>query len=69
MCNTPFCTNGFVDEFLSLLKSFVLPKPNYFPNFHYEAKSLIQNLGLGYVTIHACENGCVLYCNEHIELL
>jgi hypothetical protein len=65
-CATNHCTNGFEDELLSLLKTFVLPKPNNLPNFHYEAKTLIQNLGFGYVTIHACQNGCVLYHNEHV---
>jgi hypothetical protein len=33
---------------------------------HYKAKSLIQNLGLRYVTIHLYENGCILYRKEHV---
>jgi hypothetical protein len=67
-CATHHYTNGFVDELLSLLKNFMLPKPNNLFNFHYEAMNLIQNLGLGYLTIHACENDCVLYHNEHMAL-
>jgi hypothetical protein len=46
----------------------MLPKPNNLFSFHYEAKSLIQNLGLGYLIIHACENGRVLYRNEHMAI-
>lgn len=57
-------TNGFVDEFLSLLQFFFFPKCNNFPRSHYETKRLIQNLGLGYTPIHAYDNGCVLYCSQ-----
>jgi hypothetical protein len=35
------CTNGFVDELLSLLCNSILPKPNNLPKSHYEAKNLI----------------------------
>lgn len=64
-CTTHYCTNGFVDELLSLLGNSILLKPNNLPKLHYEARNLIQNLGLGYVSIHLCQNGCVLYQNEH----
>jgi len=62
-CTTHHCTNGIVNELFSLLKNLVFPAPNNLPKSHYEA--LIQNLGLGYISIHACQNGCVLYQNEH----
>jgi hypothetical protein len=61
---THHCTNGFVDQLLSLLQNFVILLNNL-PKSHYEAKSLVQNLGLGYISIHACQNGCVLYWNGH----
>jgi hypothetical protein len=64
-CTTHHYTNGFVNELLFLLINFVFPKPNNLPQSHYEAKTLIQNLGLGYISIHACQNGCALYRNEH----
>ncbi len=57
---THHCTNGFVDQLLSLLQNFVLLKLNNLPKSHCEAKSLVQNLGLGYISIHACQNGCVV---------
>jgi hypothetical protein len=63
-CATHHYTNGSVDELLSLLTNSMFPKPNNLLSFHYEANSLIQNLG--YVTIHACENGCISYHNEHM---
>jgi hypothetical protein len=53
-CTTHHCTNGFVNELLSLLRNSVFPTPNNLPKSHYEAKTLIQNLGLGYISIHAC---------------
>jgi hypothetical protein len=64
-CTTHHCTDGFVNELLSLLRNSIFPKPNNLPKSHYEAKTLIQNLGLGHISIHACQNGCVLYQNEH----
>jgi hypothetical protein len=62
-CATHRCINGFIDK--SLL---FLPKPNNLFKLDYEAKSLIQNLGLKYDTIHSCENGCALCCNEHVVI-
>ncbi len=32
---------------------------------HHSAKSLIQNLCLGYNIFHACDKGCVLFCNQY----
>ena len=28
---------------------------------------MLQGLGLGYISIHACKNDCVLYWAEHID--
>jgi hypothetical protein len=64
-CATHRVTNGFVDKLFSLLQKSIVPNLNNLFTSHYEAKSLIQNPGLGYVIIHACENGCVLYRKEH----
>lgn len=64
-CASHKCTNVFMDELLSLLENYVLPKLNNLPKIHYEVKSLIHNLGLGYESIHACENECVSYHNQH----
>lgn len=35
-------------------------------NFH-EAKKLVKHLGLGYITIHACENDCILFWKKHLK--
>ncbi len=60
--------NGFLDELLSLLQNSILFKPNNLPKSHYEAKMLVQDLGFGYNPIHACNNGCVLYHNQHATI-
>jgi hypothetical protein len=59
------CTTRFVDELLSLLHNSILLKPNNLGKSHYEAKSLIWNLGVGYTSIHSCENGCIMFHREH----
>ena len=35
------------------------------PKSHYEAKKILQDLGLGYECIHACKYDCVLFWKEH----
>jgi len=35
--------------------------------FH-EAKKLVKSIGIGYTSIHACENDCILYWKENIDL-
>ncbi|KAK9062153.1 hypothetical protein SSX86_019339 [Deinandra increscens subsp. villosa] len=49
---------------LSALKT-VLPAKNTIPSSMYEAKKLLKGIGLEYEKIHACENDCVLFWNEH----
>jgi hypothetical protein len=41
--------------------------PNLPRNFH-EAKKLVKTIGVGYKSIHACENDCVLYWKEYVDL-
>jgi hypothetical protein len=50
-----------MDELISLLRNSLLPKS------HYETKTLMQQLNLGDKTIHACENGCVLYQTDTMK--
>ena len=57
-------SNKSFDMLLGLLKE-VLPEGETLPKSHYEAKSLMRDLGLGYILIHACINDCVLYWKEH----
>jgi hypothetical protein len=59
------CSNGFVDELLSLLQNSIFLKPNNLFKSHYEAKTMIQNLQLVNNVIHTCENGCILFYMKH----
>jgi len=48
-------TDRSFDLLLDLLND-ALPKGSALPRNFYEAKKLIKYIGLGYVSIHACEN-------------
>lgn len=41
-----------------------LPSGDSHPATYYEAKKMLRDLGLGYESIHACVNDCVLFRNE-----
>ena len=56
-------TNKSVDMLLHLLND-VIPSGSVLPKSHYEARSIMRELGLGYETIHACKNDCVLFWKE-----
>lgn len=47
------------DMLLDLLRD-AYPDSNIPTNFH-AANKLVKHLGLGYITIHACENDCILF--------
>lgn len=53
-----------VDMLLDLFKE-VLPAGAQIPNSYYEAKKIIQDLGLDYTKIDACKNDCILYRKEY----
>ncbi|KAI3450391.1 hypothetical protein Pfo_007056 [Paulownia fortunei] len=57
-------SNKSFDMLLQLLGE-VFPKPNAIPSSHYEAKKMLRELGLGYESIHACKNDCILFWNDH----
>jgi hypothetical protein len=52
---------------LDLLNDAPLEDSNLPRNFH-EAKKLVKSIGVGYNSIHACENDCVLYWKENVDL-
>ena len=56
-------TNHAMDMILQLLNEAF--KVAQLPKNHYEAKKYLRTLGLGYESIHACENDCVLFWKEH----
>ena len=37
------------------------------PTSYYETKKMLCDLGLGYESIHACENDCVLFWKENVD--
>jgi hypothetical protein len=51
-------SNAFVHELFSLLKIDLFLKDNTLPKSLYEAKRVVQRLGLSYNSIHASYNGC-----------
>ncbi|KAL9675953.1 hypothetical protein QQ045_004162 [Rhodiola kirilowii] len=42
----------------------ILPPDNNYPGSYKDVKKILKKVGLGYETIHACENGCILYYKE-----
>ncbi|GJN35014.1 hypothetical protein PR202_gb23738 [Eleusine coracana subsp. coracana] len=59
---------GWTDRSFDLLVDLLadaLPKGSALPKNFYEAKKLVKSVGLGYTSIHACENNCILYWKEH----
>jgi hypothetical protein len=67
-CTVHGSTNGLVDELLTLLAEDILEPGNLLPKSKYEAKKFLKKLGLTYDSIHACENGWILYRGEHKDL-
>jgi hypothetical protein len=55
-------SNVFMDKLLSLLHLELLLKGNKMLATTYAAMKLVKALGLNYEPIHACTNGCVLFC-------
>ncbi|XP_057986632.1 uncharacterized protein LOC131171176 [Hevea brasiliensis] len=52
---------------LELFKD-ALPEGETLPKSYYEVKKLMHDLGLGYITIDACVNDCILYWKEYEHL-
>ncbi|KAL5538432.1 hypothetical protein UlMin_042939 [Ulmus minor] len=48
------------DMLLQLLME-ALPVENKLPKMLYETKTILRDLGLGYVSIHVCKNDCALF--------
>jgi len=60
-------TNIALDALLQLLSS-AFPDNNALPRSYNEAKNLLCELGLGYESIHVCENNCVLFWKSDANL-
>ena len=59
-------TNMAMDMMLQLLNEAF--KSTNFPKNHYEAKQYLRSLGLGYESIHACENDCALFWKDNEDM-
>ena len=55
-----------LDLLLDLLND-AFPEGSALPRNFYEAKKLVKSIGLGYTSIHACENDCILYWKDHAD--
>lgn len=60
-------SNKSFSMLLEVLKK-ALPDGETLPCLYYEAKKIIQDLGLDYEKIHACVNDCMLFRNEYEKL-
>ncbi|KAF7133467.1 hypothetical protein RHSIM_Rhsim09G0074400 [Rhododendron simsii] len=60
-------SNKLFNGNLKLFKD-ALPNGETLPKSYYEAKKLMRELGLGYISIHACPNNCVLFWKENKDL-
>lgn len=59
--------NKSFDMLLKLLNE-ALPIGTILPSSHYELKTKLRNLGLGYESIHDCKYDCALFWKEHAKL-
>jgi len=62
---------GWTDRSFDLLVDLLvdaLPKGSALPRNFHEAKKVVKSVGVGYTTIHACENDCILFWKEHKKL-
>ncbi|CAO2827403.1 unnamed protein product [Amaranthus hypochondriacus] len=57
-------------SFTSLLEAFkdMLPDDNVLPSRIYEAKKMLNSIGMSCKRIHACPNDCILYRKENASL-
>jgi hypothetical protein len=60
-------SNSAFSAILKLLAE-AFPEGNALPKSYNEAKNLLKELGLGYESIHACGNNCVLFRKRYAHL-
>jgi hypothetical protein len=60
-------SNKSFDMLLELLRD-VLPNGSQLPKNFNVSKNTVKYLGLGYTSIHACENDCILFWKQHTDL-
>jgi len=60
-------TNSAFSMILEMLSD-AFPQFNTVPKSYVEAKKMLHELGLGYISIHVCPNNCVLFRKTYKEL-
>jgi len=60
------CSDRCFNLLLDLLND-AFPEGSALPRNFYEAKKFVKSIGLGYTSIHACENDCILYWKDHAD--
>jgi hypothetical protein len=60
-------SNSAFTAFLKILCS-AFPESNCLPKSYDEAKKMLRQLGLGYVSIHVCPNNCVMFTKANADL-
>ena len=61
LCTIHGVSNKFAAQFFTIFCEHVLPSENQMPKNYHATKTLIQQLGLNYNLIHACQVGCVIF--------
>jgi hypothetical protein len=62
---------GWTDRSMNLLLDLLndaLPEGSTLPKSFYEAKKLVKSIGIGYNSIHSCQNDCILYWKDNENL-
>jgi hypothetical protein len=61
---------GWSDKSFNILLDLlndVLPEGSALAKTFHEAKKVAKTIGIGYISIHACENNCILYLKLHLN--
>jgi hypothetical protein len=61
---------GWIGRSMNLLLDLLndaLPESSTLPKSFYEAKKLVKFVGIGYNSIHSCENDCILYSKDYAK--
>ncbi|TMW82956.1 hypothetical protein EJD97_003649, partial [Solanum chilense] len=61
-------SNASFTMLLKIIKEDLLPDGSNLQDLYYEAKKVIQNLGLSYFNVDACKNNCMLYSKDDKNL-
>ncbi|WVZ52147.1 hypothetical protein U9M48_003235 [Paspalum notatum var. saurae] len=61
-----FFSNKCFNDLVQLIGD-VLPQPHKLPNDMYQCKRLTKALGMGYEKIDMCLDGCMLFCDDHVD--